>query len=93
MRVSLEEKRLDATTMLQHGHSTHDVSQLVGTSQCTCCRECVPYVEPSRGGRPRSSTHAQRRVCVRAITCGGLDNVVDVRYPLNEHLNVVVAPT
>ena len=82
--------------MLQHGHSTHEVSKLLGASQFTCsriCRECVPYMEPSRRGCPRSSTPAQQRVCVRAITVGGVDNVVDVRNALNEHLNVVVAPT
>ena len=60
-----------------------------------CCmimtsRECVLCVEPSKGGRPRSITHAQRQACARAITIGGLDNVVDVMNVLSKHLIVVV---
>ena len=81
MRV-LPKKRLNATTLLQHGCSTHDVSKLLGISQSTCsriCRESVPHVEPSRGGRPRTITHAQRQAHVRAIIVGGLDNVVDAK--------------
>ena len=45
---------------------------------------------PSRGGRPRSIAFAQRRACVRAITVGGLDNVVDVSLGVST-LNVVVS--
>ena len=70
--------------MLQHGRSTREVSKFLGIFESTCSRihrECVPHVEPSRGGR----------ACVRAITVGGLDNVVNVRNALNEHLNVVVS--
>ena len=48
-------------------------------------------MEPSKEGRPRSITLAQRQVCVRAIAIGGLDNVVDVRNALSEHLKVVVS--
>ena len=63
-------------------------------SQFTCSRiyrECVPHVEPLRGGRPRSVTLAQRQACARTITIGGLDNVVDSRNALSEELNVVVS--
>ena len=52
---------------------------------------CIPHMEPSRGGRPRSITPTQRRACVRAITIGGLDNAIDARNALSEHLNVVVS--
>ena len=34
-------------------------------------------------------TLAQQQVCLRAITCSGLDNDVDMRNALSEHLNVV----
>ena len=30
MRALVEEKRLNAIAMLQHGHSTHEVSKLLG---------------------------------------------------------------
>ena len=63
-------------------------------SQSTCSRihrSCVPQVEPSRGGHPRSITPAQQQACVRAITFGGLNNDVDMRNALSEHLNVVVS--
>ena len=58
MRALLEEKRFNATTMLQHGHSTCEVSKLLGISQSTCSRirrERVPCVEPSRGGAQEAS--------------------------------------
>ena len=60
------------------------MSKLLGISQSTrsrIYRECVPHVEPSstRGGCSRNIIHAQRRVCVRAITVGGLDNDVNMR--------------
>jgi DNA-directed RNA polymerase specialized sigma subunit len=48
-----EEKRFSAIAILQHGRSTCEVSKLLGISQSTCSRirrECVPHVEPSRGG-------------------------------------------
>jgi hypothetical protein len=48
-------------------------------------------VEPSRGGRPRIITHAQRRAFVRTIIVGGLDNDAYVRNALSEQLNVVVS--
>ena len=48
-------------------------------------------MEHSRGGHPRNITPAQRRECVRVMTIGGLDNVVDVRNVLSEHLDVVVS--
>ena len=69
------------------------MSQLLGISQSTSfrvCRECVPHVEPQRVGRPRSITPTQQQACVKAIIDDGLDNVVDVRNALSEHLNVVV---
>jgi hypothetical protein len=65
-----------------------DVSQ---STRCSTCRECVPHVEPSRGGCTRSITLAQRRACVRTIIIGGLDIVVDMRNALSEHLIVVVS--
>ena len=48
-------------------------------------------MELSREGHRRSITLAQQQTCARAIIVGGLDNVVDVRYALGEHLNVVVS--
>ena len=72
--------------------SSHEVFQLLGTSQSTSyriCREHVPHVEPSRGERPKNIILAQQQACVRAITIGGLYCVIDVRYALSEHLNVV----
>ena len=48
-------------------------------------------VEPSRGERTRNITPAQQRVRLRAIIVGGLDNVVDVRNAMSEHLNVVMS--
>jgi transposase len=45
------------------------------------------------GGHPRSITHAQIQVFVKAVTVGGLDNDVDVRNALSEHLSVVVSTT
>ena len=89
MRALPKEKRLNAIALLQHGRSN-----CWGISQSTCYRirkEYVPHVEPSRGGRPKSITPAQRQACVRAIIIGGLDNVVDTRNALSEHLNVVVS--
>ena len=74
--------------MIHHGHITLEVSKLLGISQSTCyrtCRECVSHVEPSRGGHPKSTTRAQQRACARAITVGGLDNVVDMKNALSEH--------
>jgi transposase len=88
MRALLEEKRLNVISLLQHGHSTREVSKLLGISQSTCFkirRECVSHVESSRGGCPRNITHAQQQMCVRAITISGLDNVVDVRNALSKH--------
>ena len=85
---------MNAIALLHHGCSTHEMPKLLGTSQSTCSRihrECVPHLEPSRGGCPRSITLAQQQVCVRAITIGGLDNDVDMRNALSEHLNVVVS--
>ena len=93
MRALPEERRLNDIALLQHGRSTREVSKLLDISPCTCSRihrECISHTEPSRGGRPRSITLSQRRVCIRAITIGVLDNVVDVRSALGEHLNVVV---
>jgi hypothetical protein len=58
-----EEKRLNAIALLQHGHSTREVSKLLGISQSTCsriCRDCVPHVEPSRGGCPSNITPIHR---------------------------------
>ena len=72
----------------------NEVSKMLNISQSTCskiCRACVPHVEPSRGGCAKSITLAQRRACVRAIIVGGLDNVVDMRNALSEHLNVAVS--
>jgi transposase len=94
MRALPEEKRLNAIALLQHGHSTREVSKMLGISQSTCsriCRVCVPYVEPSRGGHSRSTTLAQHRACVKTITVGGLDYDVDMRNGLTKHLNVVVS--
>ena len=94
MRTLPHEKRFIAIALLQHGRSICEVSKLLGTSQSTCstiCRECVPHVEPSGGGCPKSITVAQRWAYVRAITVGGLDNVVDMRNALSEHLNVIVS--
>jgi hypothetical protein len=53
--------------------------------------ESVPHVEPPRGGHPRNINPAQRRECVRAMTIGGHDNVVDMRIVLSEHLKIVVS--
>ena len=94
MRALLEKKRLNVLTLLQHGRSTCEVSKVLGISQSMCfnlCRECVPLVKPSRGGRPNNITTARRRACVKAITIGRLDNVADVRNALSKHLNVVVS--
>ena len=87
MRALREEKRLNAIALLQHGHSTREMSKLLGISQSTCSRICkvrVSHVEPSRGGHPRSITLAQRRACVKAITIGGLDTNVDMRNVLTK---------
>jgi transposase len=94
MRTLLKERRLNALALLQHGRITHEVSKLLGIFQSTCsriCREYVSCVESSRWGRTRNITPAQQRVRLRAIIDGGLDNVVDVRNALSEHLNVVVS--
>ena len=83
-----EEKRLNAIALLHHGRSTREVSKFLGISQSTrfrIHRECVPHMEPSRGGCPRSITFAQCQACVRAITFGGLYNVLDMRNALSEH--------
>jgi predicted transcriptional regulator len=85
---------LNDLDMLEHGHSTHEVSNLLGISQSTCsriCREYVPHVEPFQGRCLRSINLVQQRACVRAITVGGLDNDVDMRSPFNEYLNMVVS--
>ncbi len=53
---------VEAIVMLQHGRSTCEVSKLLGISQSThsrIYRECVPYAEPAKGGRPRSITLVQ----------------------------------
>jgi hypothetical protein len=42
-------------------------------------------------GAQEASPRAQQQTCVRAITVGGLDNVIDVRNALSEHLNVIVS--
>jgi hypothetical protein len=81
-RALQEEKRLKTMALLQHRRSQREVSKLLDICQSKCyriCKERVPRVEPSRKGHPRSITHAQWRACVRAITIGGLNNVVDVR--------------
>jgi hypothetical protein len=39
----------------------------------------------------RNIIHAQRQECVKTITFGGLDNVVDARNALSEHLNMIVS--
>ena len=52
---------------------------------------CVPHVEHSIRRRPRNITHAQQRARVKAIIISGLNNVVDVRNALQEHLNMVVS--
>ena len=73
---------------------SREVSILLGISQSTCsriCIECVPHVEPLRGGHLKAITPAQRGACVRAITTSGLDNVVDTKYVFSEHLNVAVS--
>ena len=70
------------------------MSKLLGFSQSTCtriCRECVLRAGPSEGGRLESITFAKKLACARAITIGGLDNVVDARNALSEHLNVVLS--
>ena len=54
-------------------------------------RGCVRHVDPSRGWHPRSITPTQQRPCKRAITICGLDNAIDVRNALSEHVNVVVS--
>ena len=82
--------------MLEHGHSTHEVSNLLGISQSTCsriCREYVPHVEPFQGRCPRSINLVQQRACVRAIRVGGLDNDVDINNALDAYLNMVVSTT
>ena len=46
----MRRRGLNAIAMLQHGHSTCELSNLLGISQSTCfriCKECVPHVEPS----------------------------------------------
>ena len=94
MRALPEENRLNAIAMLQHGRSTCEVPKLLGISRSTCSRiheERVPHVELSRGGHPSSITPTKQRACVRAITIGGLNNVVDMRNALSEHFNVVVS--
>ena len=94
MRVLQEEKRLNIVALLQRRRSKREVSKLLGVWQSKCYmiwRERVPCVELSRKGHPRSITHAQWRACVRTITIGGLNNVVDVRNALSEHLNVVAS--
>ena len=40
---------------------------------------------------PKKITPAQRRRCVKTITIGGLDTIVDMGNVLSEHLNVVVS--
>ena len=93
MRAIPKVKWLNAIAMLQHGRSTHQVSKFLGIYESTCsriCNECLPHVEPSGRGHPRSTTPIQRRVCVRAITVGELNNnVVDVKNALTEDLNMV----
>ena len=83
---------------MQHERSTHGVSKVLGISQSTCSRicreirrECVPHVKLSKGGHPKSITPTQRQGHVRAIIVGGLDNVVDMRIALSEHMNVSLA--
>ena len=85
---------LNAIALLQHGRSTREVSKLLGISQSTrsrIYRECVPYAEPAKGGRSRSITLVQWQACVRTISIGGLDDVVDVRNALGEQLKVVAS--
>ena len=38
-----------------------------------------------------SITPTQQRACVRAIIVSGLNNVVDAKNALSEHLNVIVS--
>ena len=42
-------------------------------------------------GAQEASPMLKDKTCVRAITIRGLDNVVDVRNAMSEHLNVVVS--
>jgi hypothetical protein len=93
MRALPEEERLNVIAVLQHGHVK--------------CQNCWVYLNLhaigiidnvlflvwsfSKGGHLRNNTLAQQRICVKAIVVGGLDNVVDARTALSEHLNVVVS--
>ena len=85
MEALPEEKMLNVIAPLQHWRRTCEMSKLLGISQSTCSkihREYILHVEPSKGGHLRSIAPTQRRAYVRAITIGGLYNVVDARNAL-----------
>ena len=93
MRASPEKERFHAITLLYPGYTICEVLNYWASLNLHAIGfvESVLHVELARGGRPRNIALVEGGVWVRAITVGGLDNVVAVRNALNEHLNVVVS--
>ena len=89
-----EEERLNAITVLQHGRA-HVKCQICWVSLNLHTRGIIDIVflmwSLSTGGRLRNINPTQQWMCVKTIVVGGLDNVVDARIALSEHLNVVVS--
>ena len=76
MRALPKEIRLNATTLLQHGCSTCEVSKLLVFLNL----HALGFVESvflvwnlQEEGAPRSITPTQQQGCVRAITVDGVD--------------------
>lgn len=79
---------------LEAGSSTRDVANELQVSQSYIARikkKRLPDLEASCGGRPQVLTDAQKRVCIKAATLGGIDAATQIAQHVRGECHVTVS--
>jgi len=77
-------------SLLDSGHSGHEISSITGAGTATISRlrsRYRPYLHKSSGGRPSKLSTTDIRHAIRLIGTGKADNAVEVTKVLKDVIN------
>src|ERR1700720_3159489 len=90
MKAVSATQRNHILSLLDSGHSGHDISSQTGVSNATISRLCSrhrPYIKKASGGRPSKLSEQDLRYAIRLIGTEKAENAVQVAKALQDSTN------
>lgn len=94
MRRLPADKQNNILSVRRNTSSLRKVAQQCGVGKSTAqrlCKQYLPDLPKSLGGRPAKLSPQNKHFCVRAITSGNLDTATEVKKKLENDVNVIVS--